>query len=92
MEIVSLLIGVIGVGLSVYFYTKNKKIDEVSKGFYRAIAQQTDSILGELMNAEKIQNPDYFQTLKAKMSSIKDHVVSLMNTIRTFEDTMWKKK
>jgi hypothetical protein len=92
MEIVSLLIGIIGVGLSVYFYTKSKKIDEVSRGFYLAIARQADSILGELMEAEGIRNPDAFQTLRAKTSSIKIHVSSLMNTISTFDDTMWKKK
>ena len=90
IEIASLLIGVVSAGLSVYFYMKSKRTDEVSRGFYKSISQQANSISRELDRACcRARDTNNFDSLIAETSSILSHVGSLKNTIENFEEVMW---
>ena len=83
------LASVIGFASSFYFYFRQKKSDEVMRGFYQSIAAQSNSIHQELEAAQGIKNPEYFNVLATKVEALTQSLKRLNETIKIFEKTLW---
>lgn len=75
-----------------YFYWKSKRTDEVVLGFFEAISAESNSVLIELEKIKAIGNPDYFNTMKAKVETAHSFMASLNHTIYVFKNTLWPSK
>ncbi|MBW1834013.1 MAG: hypothetical protein JRI62_04255 [Deltaproteobacteria bacterium] len=91
----ALISGIFSIGgfiAASYFYWKSKRTDQVVSGFFKAITAESHSVLNEMEKIRAISNPDYFNTMKAKIETAYSFMASLNHTIFVFGETLWPPK
>ena len=81
-----------GFASAFYFYFQQKKADEVTRGFVRAIKIQAEGVGAQLNSASSIVNTAAFDVLSARVDAARESSTTLTNTLAEFEDTLWPKK
>jgi hypothetical protein len=94
-NIFSLLTGIAsiaGFASAFYFYFQQKKADEVTRGFVRAIKLQAEGVDEQLDHAASIVNTTAFDSLSARVKAARQSSTTLAKTLAEFESTLWPSK
>jgi hypothetical protein len=88
--LVSVILGIIAIGISVYFYTQAKDTEREVSGALEGIRAQTDALqkivgrqMGQLIRGVTEQQPHDFTLVQQMIGAIKDIPISVITLLQT---------
>lgn len=89
-NLIGIAIGLIGIGLAIYFGIKQKNAKKVLGVFVNAIQNQAQSVCTSLEDLKNRQNTN-FDWLKGRIEGTYDNMAALNGTIINFHKEFYKK-